>query len=195
MCTITKQTYMLEFKRTFPKDHIIHSRDIPLIMKCKNIDFGYVNWCSELPCYYYNDKGLMAHLIDNIIDITVKDGASASNFTLFDKVMCYSDRSSIKKYMLNNGYVNYGICHRVSLWGNSNSVNSTFLKYMSLINYLTNASFGRFKGYYNIEKYYYIVHIMLLIMKVQQKMACIGSTLPSLPPVVIKHLIIPCVYQ
>ena len=186
---------MLEFKEIFPQGHTMNTRDIPLIMKCKNVDFGHVDWCNNLPNGIYNNKVLMMHLIDNIIDISVMDGAYISNFTLFDKIMCYSHGSVIRNYVLNHSYINYRAFRRESSMGYDTDYNHTFCKYRPFVNYLTNVSFGKFKGYYNIEKYYYIVHMMLLIMKAQQKMPYVGSTVTSLPPVVIKHLIIPFVYQ
>ena len=64
-----------------------------------------------------------------------------------------------------------------------------------LVKYLTKVSLNKFKGYYNLEKYYDMIYTMLLIMKAQQRLTSTGSTGKSLPNTIIKHLIIPFVYQ
>ena len=185
---------MSEFTKVFTKganmaNHYDYSS---IIMLCKNIDFSHVRWI-HVHSSFYNDVQCMVHIIDNIIDINAHDNNDNRMYTFFTKIMQYSTSSYIMHYMLNNGYVNddtfsiyskYGYLDNTCNWHGSCKCcpNKRFDK---LVNYLTMVSLNRFKGYYNIEKYYDMMITMLLILKAQQRV----------PSAVIKHLIIPFIYQ
>ena len=185
---------MLEFTDVFPKGYSMSYNTNKLkmgsmketVMKCKNIDFGHVSWVLECDNIEY-----MVHIIDNIIDVNVNDNNCEAYYSFFNKIMRFSTTPYIIHYMLNNGYINnksfndYYDCLRFT-------GRPIFCKccphkeFDKLTNYLTEVSFNRFKGYYNIEKYYDMAYIVLLILKVQSK---------NLPSTIIKHLIIPFIYQ
>ena len=182
---------MLEFTEVFPKGYSMAKCDnLDIILKCKNIDFGHVCWNSLDDDDFYGNETYMFHIIDNIIDINTHDGRFVYLFPLFNKILRYSESPSIIHYMFNNGCVN-DTSFKIYFDGYWNMSHKRFCEccprkqFNKLTNYLTKVSLSKFKGYYNLEKYYDMLYIMLLIIKVQQK----------LPSVVIKHLIIPFVYQ
>ena len=188
--TLSDQT-MLEFTEVFPKGYKVYTNSTRTrtIMECKNIDFGHVDWFAMSRSFYNNAK-YMSHIIDNIIDINTHDNNLDNRYTLFGKIVCYSSTPSIVHYMFNNGRINdttFEIYFRIL----QHVPHRSFCKccphkqFNKLTNYLTKVSLDKFKGYYNLEKYYDMIYVMLLIMKAQQR----------LPTSVVKHLIIPFVYQ
>ena len=192
---------ILEFREVFVKDCMMLYSDISLILQCKNIDFGHVSWPHYMYKQYYDNKQLMFHIIDNILDINTKDHNLEHGLVLLSKI-CTEDiwsnpnNNDIVKYAMNNGclnnftFVNFNATHQRRI-----SKYHSIVRFGKLVGYLTIISFDRFKGYYNLEKYYYIIHTMLLIMKAQQRLSAKGQLNYSLPNTVIKHLIIPFIYQ
>ena len=184
---------MLEFTEVFTKGYDVDNEDIGTIMKCKNINFGHVNW--TLFAGVFSDNIMcMVHIIDNIIDINVYGDNNIFAYTFFVKIIRFSKYPYVIHYMLNNGHVNnksFEIYHSFSNDFNLHLRSCNFCdccphkQFDKLTNYLTRVSLGKFTGYYNIEKYYDMMYTMLLIMKAQHK----------LPTTVIKHLIIPFIYQ
>ena len=174
---------MLEFTQVFEEGYEISTKDIPNILKCKNIDFGHVLWPDAYYSDFYSDYQLISHIIDNIIGVNVRDNNCVTRTTLLGKI-CYGEIiKSILSYILNNGYLgnlSFEIVNNIF-----DIDNDIYTQSNKLSNYLTIVSFNRFKGYYNLEKYYYITHTMLLVMKAQH----------VLPRTIIKHLIIPFIYQ
>ena len=184
---------MEEFTKVYSEgytmDSVIYHTNT--IMRCKNIDFGHINWFSVPEDFYNNTKCIM-HIVDNIIDINAHDNNCKKAYTFFTKIIQYSSEPHIIHYMLNNSYIS-SKCFEIYFNFPSifNEHNHVFCKccphkrFDKPTYYLTKVSLNRFKGYYNIEKYYDIIHTMLLIMKAQHK----------IPAIVIKHLIIPFIYQ
>ena len=168
---------MIDFKDAFDKGYKIKSTDIDTIFKCKNIDFGHVNWQAVCESFFGNVQ-LMFHISDNIIDVNTHDDNDNRNYNFISKIIHYSRDLLIVYYVFNNGGVD------------NHSFNSMYgsdinWKYRELVKYLTIVSLNKFARYYNIEKYYDVCHVILLVMKVQR----------VLPTAVIKYLIIPFVYQ
>ena len=176
---------MLEFTEVFQYDQHITKSDIPTIMKCKNIDFGHVNWFGGLfsakPTTDYN---FMEHLANNIIDINVHDN-NTTDFHTFMTGVADMGNPKLLIYMINNRWLsNRDFC--VTPGYKCYIENRPKLQQSKkLVNYLTNVSLGKFEGYRNTEKYYNMIHTMLLIMKVQKKV----------PTSIVKHLITPFIYQ
>ena len=185
---------MLEFTEVFPKGHIMSKSKwggacLEMVMNCKNIDFGHVKWL-HLDNSFYNEEKYMIHIVDNIIDFSVHDDNYRLSYTFFEKIVNHSRVPHIIHYMFNNGHINqrsFTPHYSRPLHGRYH----VFCKccphkhFDKLVNHLTNVSLNKFKGYYNLEKYYDMLNIMLLILKAQHK----------LPITVIKHLIIPFIYQ
>ena len=174
---------MLEFTEVFNEEEHISSCDIELVMKCKNIVFDHVKWFrSDIDMYRNVD--LVLHLINNVVDINVKDGGDC--YTLFSKILAYSRNPITIHYLLNNKCIQYSYFRRISLDHGMDLCNCCVDKqFDKLTEYLTVISLNRFVGHYNIEKYYDTLKTMLLVLKVQQE----------LPNALIKHLIIPFIYQ
>ena len=188
----------LEFREAFIKGHQITYNDIPLILQCKNIDFGHVSWPSLIRKYYYTNEQLMFHIIDNIMDINMRDENLSHGLTLLCKIYTTNIHSSnnVSNYVMNNGYINnLTFTNFRTTYSNHYIKCCSMVHFESLVNYLTIISFDKFRGYYNIEKYYYMIHTMLLIMKAQQRLSIKSQTYHSLPNTIIKHLIIPFIYQ
>ena len=181
---------MLEFTEVFPKDCIIinYPNYVETIMKCKNIDFGHTDWI-VLSGILYDDVPCMVHIIDNIIDIDTHDNNRYTRYTFFGKVITYSRIPSVIHYIFNNGHINNKTFE--IYFSGLQTYHHNFCKccphkqFDKLTNYSTKVSLNKFKGYNNLEKYYDMLNIMLLILKAQQR----------LPTAVIKHLIIPFIYQ
>ena len=174
---------MLEFKEVFSQGHMLESTDVSLILQCKNIDFGYVGWRID---GMYNNENLMYHIIDNVIDVDIHENNDTTYLTLFCKILHFCKNPIITHYMLNNGYISnetYNKKRMVKHYCYNQCCTRKY--YNKQLDYLTSISLNKFKGYYNLEKYYNILHVMLLVMKSQKK----------LPSSVIKHLIIPFIYQ
>ena len=72
---------MLEFTQVFSKGQFVGYVDAKTIMKCKNIDFGHVDWMGDV--MFYSSTKCMVHIIDNIIDVNVYDNNDSSTFTFF----------------------------------------------------------------------------------------------------------------
>ena len=180
---------MLDFTEVFTKGYNMDKRDYETIIKCRNINFGYTNWI-YLDSSFYDEENYMEHIIDNIIDINVDDNADMGQYSLFVKIIHYSRNPLVIHYMFNNGYVNYS-CFENYFGKLCYTYHKSYCKccphkqFDKLVNYLTKISLNKFKGYYNIEKYYDMMTTMLLILKTQR----------LLPTAVVKHLIIPFVYQ
>ena len=182
---------MLEFKEVFPMGSRITSDDVSSVMQCKNIDYGHVGWDigRNHHCGYYNlynSKQLMLHLINNVIDVNVHDNNDEELYTLLSKVMVYCSEPKIIHYMLNNGGSN--ICSFDAFYVPLNFVNCKCCVgkyYKGLITCLSNGSLDKHLKFYNLQEYYYLIHTLLLVVKVQR----------VLPGVIVKHVIIPFVYQ
>ena len=114
-----------------------------------------------------------------------EDGSTDSDYTFINKLLIYSSKPSILHYMLNNAYLNKKLFCKACKRSLNKFDHKVLCRFGSLISYLTRISLKKFKGFYNIEKYYDMIYTMLLIIKVQQR----------LPVTIIKHLIIPFVYQ
>ena len=73
---LSNQT-MLDFTEVFPKGCNIakYYNCAETIMQCTNIDFGHV-WWIELRNDFYNNEKCMFHIIDNILDVNVRDNNS-----------------------------------------------------------------------------------------------------------------------
>ena len=181
---------MLDFRDVFSKNHQMTSENIPAIMKCKNIDFGHTNWLNFNQYRYYNDVNLMTHIIDNILDINIPDNGIQSCYTYAITLVYYNyDDSWLINRMFDNGGVT---CDMLDTCCESDYVHKQCVyhlrahrKHMQLVKYLTDVSLNRFTKYYNLSKYYYVIHVMMLVIKVQKRV----------PNIIIKHLIIQFVYQ
>lgn len=176
---------MLDFRNVFSATHQITSNDIPIIMKCKNIDFGHVNWQLISTREYLGDTQLMFHLIDNVLDVDIRDNYCVNYFTLFVKIAYYTNNHLIVEYMSNNGGVTNFSYTLLNKSANVIANYKWYTKYEQLVKYLTDVSLNKFTKYYNIVKYYDICYLMLLITRVQKKV----------PKIVIRHLIVPFIYQ
>ena len=182
-------TQPVDFRTVFPRGHTIKFNEYPLVLTCRNIDFGHVYWPNGIFYESSNTIALVTHIIDNTIDIDAHDNSNHLYHTLFTRIVTSNVEHTIK-HMFNTK----GIC--------CNSFNK-MLKYewmnlpyrhlyrrsKDLIIYLTKISLNRFTKFYNTEKYHYVIHTMLLIMKAHR------SATTQLPSTIIKHLIIPFIYQ
>ena len=190
--TITDKP-MLDFKDAFTKGHNITFKDISTLMICKNIDFSHTNWMCIATSQYYNDVNLMTHLIDNMLDIYAVDSDKSSDYPFIIILLYYNnDTICLIDTLFNNAGVTYDFFDKIK------STRCTFgvyhecvnalrghQKHIQLLKYLTDISLNKFAKYYNLVKYYDMTYTMLLIIKVQKKV----------PNTIIKHLIIPFVYQ
>ena len=159
--------------------------DIPTILKCKNIDFGHVDWQRISHRNYFSDERLMIHLVDNVMDADVHDNNNRDYFTFVLKVCCYTKDRSMRECMLNNCGVTNSSYAKIDKHANDVRKYKWHNKYKQLVRYLTDVSLNRFTKYYNIIKYYDVIYLMLLIIKVQRKV----------PKIVVRHLIVPFIYQ
>ena len=201
---------MLSFKETFKKYLAVGLNDRSMIMACKNIDFGCVMWTDSI----FTDNDLVFYIIDNIVDINAKERGNGStllqniifHIRLSEDCSIYDSKLQIS-YLLNNGHINISTLQCYS----SGHIDDITIRrkcykcdniakyipkvhnYVDLIDYLTRISLGRFTKFYNIEKYYDTCTTMLLIIKAQSK----DNTMTNrkLPPSIMKHLILPFVYQ
>ena len=166
----------LEFKEVFHKYQKLSFFDMKTVLRCRNIDFDHVNWPIDLFHTLHYNINLLTHLINNIMDISVYGLECHSHKTFASGIIRYN-RPSVAKSMVNARYLN-----------NKDFIDALAVFYkqpMLLVKYLTQISLDKFKGYCNTERYYHMIHTMLLVMKVQKKV----------PTTVVKHLIIPFVYQ
>ena len=188
---------MLEFTKVFIKGQCVNYYDIETIMNCKNIEFGYVNWDNLFCVSVHYNIDFMNHITNNIINVNAHDNDNIQSYTFFTRVIRYGQFSNMVHNMLNNGYINDESFEKYHShdWLAECKIFCKCCphkKYDKLVNYLTKVSLNKFKGYYNIEKYYDMIHTMLLILKVYPKLSHIEFTLPS---TIIKHLIIPFIYR
>ena len=93
----------LKFKETFPQRHRLTITDIPTVMKCKNIDFGHINWNIDIAGFYSNvivdTAGLLTHLTNNIIDVHAD---SDNPYLSFIGGICAYRNETALKYVINN---------------------------------------------------------------------------------------------
>ena len=178
---------MLEFKQAFPKGSYVHHNynNIQTILKCKNIAFDHIDWFGD-DRSAYNNVDLMFHLIDNIVDIDVTDRGSVLCFTFFTKIIRYTNNLAIIHHLLNTRCIQHSYFGQLGNYQRQvRCVCCQNKHFDKLVNYLDSVSLSKFKGYYNLEKYYDMLYIMLLVMKAQRR----------LPTAIIKHLIIPFIYH
>lgn len=177
---------MDNFEITFYKGQRLTYIDVPFILKCTSIDFGHVYWPHNL----YGEKScinipLLMHLIDNVIDINVCDNNNKYYHTLFTGIINFAHKSN-RRYMLNNRGISITSFESMYNYPYNCLIHKKFYKKLEgLVIYLTSISLNKFTKFYNIHKYHDTINTMLLIIKVQT----------ILPSSVIKHLIIPFVYQ
>ena len=183
---------MLDFKNAFTKGHKIDSTDIETLMMCKNIDFGYVDWTNLDSRAHYNNANLMLHIIDNILDITANDNRVEGYLSFVILLLYYNGSIWIINRLFDNGGVTYDIfdsiytnCYDKCEYKQCVIHLHVHQKHIQLLKYLTSVSLNKFTKYYNLVKYYDMIHTMLLIIRVQKRV----------PNIIIKHLIIPFVYQ
>ena len=179
---------MRNFVEVYTKGCRIDHHEIPMLLQCTNIRFGHTIWTYNI----FGDEMVLRHVVNNIVDINEKEYGRDCGL-LYNVILCVdrhyavSNDMSLVNYVCNNGYINKNTLniagsHAITF---SPQIASNIHTIRKLVNYLTEVSLNKFTGFYNLEKYYYICHIMLLIMKTQQK----------IPSIVIKHLIIPFIYQ
>ena len=174
---------MLEFREVFGESQEIKVKDILLIKQCKNIDLRTRYWfCGLFTYYIHEDDKLMTHLVNNIIDIYAYADIDDTHYTFASGVL-RNGTTSMVKYMFNNRYLSNNGINYMCMWAGSHIRLCKQLR--QLINYLTMVSFNKFWGYCNTEKYHGMIYIMLLVTKVQKR----------LPFTIVKHLIIPFIYQ
>ena len=168
-----------DFKQVFRKSQPVATRHMPLVLRCNNIDFGHVDWPASFYSILNQNNKIM------IIDIHVHDNNNTINYTFINGILKHGNIQTVM-YMINNRCIsNYSFsCARPHKYGNV-AIVSLYNNAKNLTGFLTSISLGRFAGYYNLERYHYMIHTMLLITKVRT----------VLPKNVIKHLIIPFIYQ
>ena len=176
----------LEFKETFKKGHRLTLDDIPTILQCKNIHFGHVKWFPHLYSVVLGDnKELLVHVVDNIIDVNVHNDDDVSYSTFLVGILTFGYVAT-KKYFLDNRCIDNNVFEKCRRYDSVyHGIHRKYSKVSGLVKYLTTVSLNRFIGYYNLDKYQHIINVMLLVMKVQT----------VLPKNVVRHLIIPFVYQ
>ena len=178
---------MLEFTEVFTRDTMLYTEHINDIHKCKNIDFSHVRWSITV----FRDYSLVCHIVDNMLDINATECKLST--TLLDNFvrLIYTSNQNIESinYFMNNGYINIDTFnineHSLNTINTVNTINTMLNKYKNLVIYLTTISLGKFTRFYNIEKYYDTVIVMLLVLKVHK----------ILPNNIIRHIIIPFIYQ
>ena len=136
----------LEFRKAFVKGHSMSFEDIPLILQCKNIDFGHVDWPHYRIRNYYDNKQLMYHVIDNIVDINIKGNNLERGIALLCKI-CTEDirgnpnNGDIVNYIMNNGclnnltFVHFKVTHQPRI-----RKYNRIVCFGELVNYLTTIS-------------------------------------------------------
>ena len=197
---------MLEFTQVFNKGHMLKITNICTILKCKNIEFDHVYWETKI----FGDVELMQHIIDNIVDINVREYYNGASYTLLQNIIRlispyygYNNSTLITtiNYALNNGHIS--VRGFDGIRSDDTKIVARMSKFRNFVNYLTTISLNRFTKFYNIQSYYDTCKTILLIIKVQSignikqsnHRLSKGGVLTSLPSTVIKHLIIPFVYQ
>ena len=188
----------LEFKQVFSRGCKILPTDIPTVMNCKNIDFGYVNWPIGFFTYMLrSDNNLVIHMVDNLVDVNVHNNNDISSFTFLRGVMsCGGDFAA--RYLCNNMCVNGKSFESITLSPVFSKIGSMCKQSINLAKHLNKTSLYKFAGYYNTEKYYYMINVMLLVMKARKVFVSglsQGVALRILPNQLIKCLIIPFIYR
>ena len=183
---------MLDFKDVFVKGYKITPTDIPTLMTCKNIDFGHTYWMYLNTSLYYNDVHLMTHIMDNILDVNANDGDNDEYHPFIVILIYYNNTICLIDILLNNVGVAYDTFDEIKTNQHSEYIFEqckinlyAHQKHIQLLKYLTSVSLNKFTKYYNLVKYYDMIHTMFLLVKVQKKV----------PNTIIKHLMIPFVYQ
>ena len=170
---------MLEFTEVFPRGAYVTNIDD--IRKCGNINFSHVKWSLGI----FQNHSIVCHIVDNILDINAWEYQSREHTLLDNIIRAGFSHEQIKRsvnYMMNNGYVNidtFNVVHRLG------RIYVVLNRYKNLVIYLTTISLGKFTKFYNVEKYYDTMIVMLLVLKVHK----------VLPKNVIRHVIIPFIYQ
>ena len=177
----------LEFTETFNKGQQITEDDIPTIMQCKNIDYDHVNW--NIRRMYKQvlteNTQFMMHLVHNVIDINSCYVNGCSHYSFICNIIIHSD-DAILKYVINNRGFNKKLLSEIkSRCMVSMNQYLMFDKLLKLSKYLNKKAVHKFPGYYNLERYYNMMHTMLLVMKVQT----------IFPKCVIERIIIPFIYR
>ena len=178
---------MLEFTEVFTRDTMLYAFQInDNIHKCKNINFNHVRWSRTI----FRDYSMLCHIVDNVLDINATECKLSS--TLLDNVIlsAYGSNQIVKSinYVMNNGCINIDTFNINTLDINNyllDTINTTLNKYKNLVIHLTTISLSELTRFYNVEKYYDTMIVMLFILKVHK----------VLPKNIIRHLIIPFIYQ
>ena len=184
---------MLEFKEVFPRGTVISTKNENDILNCKNIDFNHCEWTYNVLSNYT----VLCHIVDNIVNINANEyilnklshvpHISHISRTLLRNIteIVTRDNTNIKliNYILNNGHVTSDTLDVRNICGYQTEI--MLRKYANLVIYLTKVSLSKFTGFYNIEKYYYMINTMLLILNTQK----------VLPKNIVKHVIVPFIYQ
>ena len=178
---------MLQFKEAFSKGQHINVNDIPTILQCENIDFGHVIWnISSMYSHILNvNNDFMVHLVNNIIDISVHGNNDNRLYHSFISGIISNGNTKLLGYVINNRCINSQVLIDKTICYGSHERRSFIRNLLGVSTYLNNISSNKFTGYYNLEKYHYMIHIMLLVTRVQT----------VLPRCIIKHLIIPFIYR
>ena len=178
---------MLEFTQVFSRGTIVYKSDITTIMRCKNIDFSHVFWDGRI----FNKSPVVYHIIDNVVDVNIFEHTYGANncYALMDNIVRHYSTSNPNEvvsrinHVANNGHISNSTFRFVT--NLHDNLVPMINKFRGLVKYLTDTSLNRFTKFYNLDKYYDMVITMLLILKTQQR----------LPSAIIKHLIIPFIYQ
>ena len=173
---------MLEFTKVFIRGDLLDVQHINDVRACKNIDFNHVRWSFNI----VRDYSTICHIVDNILDINAFEWKSNS-FTLLHIIICafksLKQRDASIKYIMNNGYINVNTLDVADRYAYVTRIRLG--EYRNLVIHLTKISLGKFTGFYNVEKYYDTMIVMLLILKVHK----------VLPKNIVRHVIIPFIYQ
>ena len=94
----------LEFTETFKKGQMITSNDIPLILQCKNIDYGHVIWNIDYMYHrafsHYNEFTM--HLVNNIIDINSHPYHDRTKYCSYISGITQFGEMKVVEYIINN---------------------------------------------------------------------------------------------
>ena len=178
----------LEFTEVFKRGYMITDISIEILLKCKNINFSHNLWSYPIIRREY----VVKYIVDNIVDINMVEYSYEST-TLLSNIIGSNDLSNTTEsivYVLNNGYIDNNTFTCTNYYKCSHFLD----RYKWLVKYLTKVSLDRFTRFYNIEKYYDTCTSILLIIKVYQKLSNDGHN-RWLPSNIIKHLVLPFVYQ
>ena len=126
----------------------------------------------------------MVHLVNNIVDVTIYDNNDPAHYSFMRNIIAHSNET-VFKCAINNRCVN----NELLIYINKNCAQRKFSHFIhklpKLLVHLNKTSLYKYKGYYNLEQYHYMIPIMLFVTRVQT----------ILPKCVIKCLIIPFIYR